>query len=137
MRTFVLKATLLALLSVSTCVEVSAISLAPQPVDSSASVVDKTVLNNALSEFKSLSRKERRTRITEAKKAMKDFKKNKNGDADTNTLLLCILAILLPPLVIYLKEGEINSKFWIGLLLTLLIWLPGVIYALLVVLGNA
>jgi uncharacterized membrane protein YqaE (UPF0057 family) len=68
---------------------------------------------------------------------MKEFRKNKHAGADTNTLLLCILAILLPPLAIYLKEGEINAKFWIGLLLTLLIWLPGVIYALLVILGSA
>lgn len=124
------------LLSVSTCVEASAISIATQPtIDSSTNIVNKEVVDNALSEFKSLSRKERKSRITEAKKALKDFKKS--GDADTNTILLCILAILLPPLAVYLKEGEINSKFWISLLLTLLFWLPGVIYALLVVLGSA
>jgi uncharacterized membrane protein YqaE (UPF0057 family) len=120
----------------ATTVDVFAISLVPRIVDSTATV-DKAAVDNALTEFKSLSRKERKSKITEAKKALKDFKKNKSADADTNTILLCILAILLPPLAIYLKEGEINAKFWIGLLLTLLIWLPGVIYALLVVLGNA
>jgi uncharacterized membrane protein YqaE (UPF0057 family) len=47
--------------------------------------------------------------------------------------VLIILSILLPPLAVYLHQDEINSKFWISVLLTLLFWLPGVIYALLVV----
>jgi len=51
-------------------------------------------------------------------------------------VLLIILAILLPPLAVYLHQGEINSKFWISLLLTLLFFIPGVIYALLVVTGE-
>ncbi|MBK7885425.1 MAG: YqaE/Pmp3 family membrane protein [Chitinophagaceae bacterium] len=58
--------------------------------------------------------------------------------AETQVLTLCllvILAILLPPLAVYLHQGEINTKFWISLLLTLLFWLPGIIYALIVVLG--
>ncbi|MBM3432010.1 MAG: YqaE/Pmp3 family membrane protein [Bacteroidetes bacterium] len=40
-----------------------------------------------------------------------------------------------PPLAVYLHQGEINSKFWISLLLTLLKWVPGVVYALLVIFG--
>jgi uncharacterized membrane protein YqaE (UPF0057 family) len=51
---------------------------------------------------------------------------------DTNQVLLIILAILIPPLAVGLKEG-IGSRFWISLLLTLLFFVPGVIYALLVV----
>ncbi len=93
----------------------------------------------ALAEFKNLSRSERKLRIKEAKKELKAYKhQQKNGAApSTNTTLLVILAILLPPLAVYLHQGEINNKFWISLLLTLLFWLPGVIYALLVVLGEA
>ncbi|MBA2498147.1 MAG: YqaE/Pmp3 family membrane protein [Chitinophagaceae bacterium] len=60
-----------------------------------------------------------------------------NAAPSTNTLLLVILAILLPPLAVYLHQGEINSKFWIALLLTLLFWIPGIIYALVVILGGA
>ncbi|MCB0740247.1 MAG: YqaE/Pmp3 family membrane protein, partial [Chitinophagaceae bacterium] len=58
---------------------------------------------------------------------MKAFKaaRKANGEPSTNTLLLVILAILLPPLAVYLHEGVINSRFWISLLLTLLFWLPG------------
>lgn len=93
----------------------------------------------ALAEFKNLSRSERKLRIKEAKKELKAYKhQQKNGaEPSTNTTLLVILAILLPPLAVYLHQGEINNKFWISLLLTLLFWLPGVIYALLVVLGEA
>jgi len=49
---------------------------------------------------------------------------------------LVILAILLPPLAVYLHQGEINTKFWISLILTLLFFIPGIIYALIVVLGG-
>lgn len=56
------------------------------------------------------------------------------GDISENTLVLVLLAIFIPPLGVYLHQGEINSKFWISLLLTLLFYLPGQIYSLLVVL---
>lgn len=95
-------------------------------------------VKSAVKEFKSLSKAERREKMKEVKQAVKDFKKNKKNGSEpsTNTLLLVILAILLPPLAVYLHEGEINTKFWISLLLTILFWLPGVIYALIVILGN-
>lgn len=98
---------------------------------------DPTKVKTALEEFKSLSRKEKKERLKEVRKQWKAFKQAKrNGDdPSTNTLLLVILAILLPPLAVYLHQGEINTKFWISLILTLLFWLPGVIYALIVVLG--
>ncbi len=101
--------------------------------------IDNPKLNTSdlLKEFKSLSRKERRERIREVKKEMREYRKAKRNGADpsTNTLLLVILAILLPPLAVYLHQGEINTKFWISLLLTLLFFIPGIIYALIVVLG--
>ena len=66
---------------------------------------------------------------------MKEYKAGKAADdTSTNTLLLVILAILLPPLAVYLHENAINGKFWLSILLTLLFWIPGVIYALIVVL---
>jgi uncharacterized membrane protein YqaE (UPF0057 family) len=92
----------------------------------------------AVSEFNNLSKKEKKERVKEVKKAVKQYKADKRAGkvADTNTLLLVILAILLPPLAVYLHEGAINNRFWISLLLTLLFWIPGVIYALIVVLGD-
>ncbi|HEX6192511.1 MAG TPA: YqaE/Pmp3 family membrane protein [Chitinophagaceae bacterium] len=94
-------------------------------------------VKNALDEFKALSKKERKERLKDVKKEIKAYKKAKrSGDAPSdNMVLLCILAILLPPLAVYLHQGEINTKFWISLLLTLLFWIPGVIYAFIVILG--
>jgi uncharacterized membrane protein YqaE (UPF0057 family) len=101
-------------------------------------IKDSADLASALSEFRSLSRKERKERFKEMKKEVKAFKaeKRKGAEPSTNTLLLVILAILLPPLAVYLHQGEINSKFWIDLLLTLLFFIPGIIYALIVILGE-
>lgn len=89
----------------------------------------------AVEEFRNLSKHERKSRIKEVKKLLKEHKADKRAGraADTDIVLLAILAILLPPLAVYLKEEEINSRFWISLILTLLFWIPGVIFALLVV----
>jgi uncharacterized membrane protein YqaE (UPF0057 family) len=101
-------------------------------------VLDDAVTMDAMREFKSLSRVERKMRLSNAKKAIKEYKEAKKSgtasDTSTNTLLLVILAILLPPLAVALHEGGINTKFWISLLLTLCFWIPGVIYALIVIL---
>lgn len=108
------------------------------PVANNSITPDSVTANEAVMAFKNLSKKERKAKIKEVKKEIKAFKaaRKANNEPSTNTLLLVILAILLPPLAVYLHQGEINSKFWISLLLTLLFWLPGVIYALIVILGN-
>lgn len=101
-------------------------------------LLDDAVATDALREFRSLSRVDRKMRMAEVKKVVKEYKAAKKAAAETpstSTLLLVILAILLPPLAVYLHEGTINGKFWLSLLLTLLFWLPGVIYALFVVLS--
>lgn len=43
-------------------------------------------------------------------------------------LLRILLAILLPPLGVFLQVG-IGAQFWINILLTLLGYLPGIIHA--------
>ncbi|HEY0680074.1 MAG TPA: YqaE/Pmp3 family membrane protein [Chitinophagaceae bacterium] len=108
------------------------------PVSTPATEPEPAAVKAAVKEFKSLSKKERKMRVKEAKKAVKEFKAEKRaGKAPSdNTVLLVILAILLPPLAVYLHQGEVNTKFWISVLLTLLFWLPGVIYALVVILGD-
>jgi uncharacterized membrane protein YqaE (UPF0057 family) len=40
-----------------------------------------------------------------------------------------LLAIILPPVAVALRFGA-TAKFWINLLLTLLVWIPGIIHAL-------
>lgn len=55
-------------------------------------------------------------------------------DVSESTLLLVLITILIPPLGVYLYEDEINEKFWIALVLTLLFYVPGLIYSLIVIL---
>lgn len=99
--------------------------------------VPATAVTESVNQFNHLSKKEKKSRISEVKAQLKLFKANqREGKAnDERTILLVILAILLPPLAVYLYENAITTKFWISLILTLLFWVPGVIYALLVVLG--
>jgi uncharacterized membrane protein YqaE (UPF0057 family) len=82
----------------------------------------------------------------------KELTKKKTSKApagDVNTILLVILAIIIPPLAVFLFEGS-SSRFWIDLILALIGWgvgfwllgglgwicgLAAIIYALLIVLG--
>lgn len=99
--------------------------------------VPQSAITESVSQFNQLSKKEKKQRVTEVKKQLKLFKQNqREGKAsDEKTILLVILSIILPPLAVYLYEDAITSKFWIDLLLTILFWIPGVVFALLVVLG--
>lgn len=67
----------------------------------------------------------------ELKKELKDVlkKQNRRGGA---SIVEIILAILVPPLAVFLHEG-VTSRFWISILLWILGVLPGIIFALLVV----
>ena len=120
---------------------VAAILLSSIPIQSSASLSpgisepDPATVKAALAEFKSLSKQERKQRIKDVKKELKVLKKEKkaNRSAKVDMVLLIILAILLPPLAVYLHQGEINGRFWLSILLWFCFILPGVIYALLVV----
>jgi len=51
------------------------------------------------------------------------------------TLLLVLLAIILPPLAVFLKVG-LTKHFWINLILCLLFVIPGQVHALIVVLVD-
>ena len=51
------------------------------------------------------------------------------------TFLMVLLAIFFPPVAVFLKVG-LTKHFWINLILTLLLVLPGQIHALIVVLNK-
>tara|TARA_B110000211_G_C13950293_1_gene495849 strand:+ start:198 stop:839 length:642 start_codon:yes stop_codon:yes gene_type:complete len=61
------------------------------------------------------------SKFKKIKALKKELKKSENNDIDTNTLLLLILAILLPPLAVYLMKG-ISNDFWLNLILAILGW---------------
>lgn len=79
------------------------------------------VKNAPLFKTKSSKASINRLQEKEAKILNKIAKKNTQGasDADVQLVLLVVLAILLPPIAVYLKRG-IDTLFWITLLLFLL-----------------
>ncbi|WP_076414016.1 YqaE/Pmp3 family membrane protein [Shewanella sp. UCD-KL12] len=51
---------------------------------------------------------------------------------DTNKLLLVVIAILLPPVAVFLKSG-VGKDLLINIVLCLLFFIPGLLHALWVV----
>ncbi len=136
LRTFTLSLmmVLLAFGSVHAAVVVPPVKSAATPTTTEAAALEAA--RTYRESLKEMSGKERRAlkreQIKEVKAALED-----RQEADTNTILLVILAILLPPVAVLVYEGQLTSRFWIALLLTLLFYIPGLIYALLVIFGNA
>lgn len=80
------------------------------------------------------TKNEVRTSSREKIEQRRKIDSNSNStSADDRLILLVILAILIPPLAVFLARG-IGTEFWISLILTLLFYFPGMIYSLLVVL---
>lgn len=95
-------------------------------------------LNTADDALRNMSRAERRQKMREVRKTFREWRRSHpRGENTTSLVLLIILAILIPPLAVGLYERRLSSKFWISLLLTILFYLPGMIYSLLVVTGVA
>ena len=118
------------------------------PLSDSLSENQRAITREAFTAFKTLPKGERKERLKNARKAIRNYYADKKSGKDTNTLILVVLAILLPPVAVYLYEQETNTKFWITLLLFLLgiagavffSWLlifAAIVFALLVVLGAA
>jgi uncharacterized membrane protein YqaE (UPF0057 family) len=104
-----------------------------------ASTNTEVQIKEAVNEFNSLSKNDKKERVSKVKAAVQQYKANlKNGERiDDNKLLAIIFAILIPPVGVVLYENKVTTKFWISLLLTFIFWLPGMIYSLLVVTDNA
>jgi len=114
-------------------ISTSAAILPPAPTKTEAQIKE------SVNEFNSLSKNDKKERISKVKAAVQQYKANlKNGERiDDNKLLAIIFAILIPPVGVVLYENKVTTKFWISLLLTFIFWLPGMIYSLLVVTDNA
>lgn len=115
------------------------------PTEEELTAEQAEVLAETKERLKNMTREEKRALKREIRKLkFADYTKElpayardmgeMQGDITQNKLVLVLLAIFIPPLGVYLHQGAINSKFWISLLLTLLFYLPGQIYSLLVVL---
>ncbi|KAL6878298.1 hypothetical protein ACP4OV_012468 [Aristida adscensionis] len=56
-----------------------------------------------------------------------------DDDQDSTKLfLMIILAIILPPLGVFVKYG-VKIEFWVSLVLTFFGYIPGMVYAILVI----
>jgi uncharacterized membrane protein YqaE (UPF0057 family) len=128
---------------------VTTVSATTLPVKPLTEEPDPARIRAAIEEFKKLPRKEKKEKLREFKKELKKFRaaKKRGEEVDTNTVLLVLLAIILPPVAVYLHEGTTNTRFWITLLLFVLgvtgififgwwAYLAAIIYALIIVLGG-
>lgn len=84
-------------------------------------------------------------KLSKLRHVKQSLKAAKKAEADVETLILVILAIVVPPLAVFLYYMELNGQFWLNILLVVLavvFWpisrlliIAAVIHALLVVLG--
>ncbi|EFN53869.1 hypothetical protein CHLNCDRAFT_135997 [Chlorella variabilis] len=51
-------------------------------------------------------------------------------------IALCLVAIVLPPLAVYINQNKLNGVVCLNLILTIFVWLPGVIHAIWVILKG-
>lgn len=70
------------------------------------------------------------------KSEFKNLVKSNSSSRDDNTVLCVVLAFFIPPLAVYLYEGSWTNRCTTNLILTLLCGLPGLIHALVVILGG-
>lgn len=110
-----------------------------QPAQAVVHIKAETKVEKGAEETSTLSKKElkreKRQQRKQFKKELKAKLKQLRQENDTDLLLLVIIAILLPPLAMAIYDG-ITSRFWISLLLTLLFYVPGLIYTLIIILGE-
>ncbi|PSR11054.1 MAG: hypothetical protein DA408_05525 [Bacteroidetes bacterium] len=73
------------------------------------------------------TKKERRQAVRQQRKSFRSALRDQlraaresGSSADLGLLLLVIIALILPPLAMYLYDGETSSRFWISLVLLLL-----------------
>ncbi len=128
----------LGLLAATLSVAPASASFAPAAKATQEHTTDAATTTGAVSiaeakeQWKSMSRAERREKTREFRKALR----SSADDISENKLLLVLIAILLPWLAVLLHQGEFNSKVLICLILWLLFYFPGLIYALIVIFGK-
>ena len=81
----------------------------------------RAIADQSIADFRALDKKEKKSRFRAVKKLLRDYRAEaRAGEQDENKstlIVLAILAIILPPLAIYLKERNLGWKFWLSLLL--------------------
>ncbi|MEO5644643.1 MAG: YqaE/Pmp3 family membrane protein [Bacteroidia bacterium] len=102
------------------------------PVEKSAATSKNVVAEQVVAEP---NRTIKKNTIAEQNKEIRHAgKKAKSATDDVSLVLIIVLCFLLPPLAVFFSEG-ITTNFWIDVILTLLFFLPGIIFALIVCLS--
>ena len=112
----------------------AASTAAPSPATDN---IEETV-KAAKEKWDDMSNKEKRQLRKEMKHKIKTAVKDRKSGAigSDDKLLLIIIAILLPPLAMLIYEDGATGRFWISVLLWLLFYIPGLIYTLVIILGD-
>ena len=116
---------------------------APSLIDETSQNTEKFQIRSEKSKtfkpLKELNNKEVKSTKKAAQKIIKAVKKNQQKNSKTDTIIYILLILLVPfgtTISMYLYEGSWTSRVTANLLLTLLCGLPGLIHALVVILGN-
>ncbi len=134
MRPLLLALTFLAFSMIAAVPAHAAIAVQPTAENTAveaASAMTKRQLRKQERQERRAARKAKRAKRKAAWQAIKGWWKNRASD---DMLLIIIITILLPPLGMYLFEGDFTDRVLISLLLWLLFYLPGLIYTLIVIL---
>lgn len=67
---------------------------------------------------------------------MQEQLSQESNPMDNRLAFAIIFAILLPCLGVYIWQQDLSLDFWITLILMLFFWIPGIIYALYVILAK-
>jgi uncharacterized membrane protein YqaE (UPF0057 family) len=98
------------------------------PIQEKAGTQDESVVVSQ-EKTKKVSKLKKRIAKKIAKKLVKE------EEVSSNKILAVILAIILPFVGVAVWQNGITKDFWITLLLTFLFYLPGLIYALYIILN--
>ena len=96
----------------------------------------KSNRTNSVKSLTSGNEKQTMSKFMAIKKLAKKSTKSSNSDDDLLLILLVILCFFIPPLAVAIASDWDLTKILISLILTLLFWVPGVIYALYIVLKD-
>lgn len=116
--------------------EMTEVAIQEDVVSEKNTVAKKSGLNLGVAAKNGRNMKRSGLNIIEHRSPVSMDKSDNTSDTQkttNNTLLLVIIAIFIPFLAVGLYDG-LSTRFWISLVLTLLFWLPGFIYALIVIL---
>ena len=118
-------------------VEESNVTLTPETIKLANAVAPKKVTKQIEKEYRNWDKFNRtyENELLVSKEQYNHVEKS-TSSLRVNEIVLAILAIFIPPLAVFLFEDSITANFWVDLLLTLLFWLPGMIFAFLVIFAG-